>query len=449
MVKTAEKANRAKSDFLTNISHEIRTPLNVIIGITEHYMLEKDSLPPEIGEGFEKIYSAGDMLLSIINDILDLSKVEAGKLELAPGMYELVSLINDITQMNVARVENKAMEFKLSVDEKLPLRLIGDVLRIKQIINNLLSNAFKYTNAGEVSLSFSGEGAATDKTVTLVLRVRDTGQGMTAEQVDILLDENIRFNPESNVKFAGVGLGIGRTRELIRMMRGEMSVESVPGKGSCFTVKLPQRNAGGGELGAKIVDHLQKFRFAELRNKRKPSIQRENMSYGKVLVVDDMPSNLDVMKLLLKSYQIKVDTAGNGLEAIEIIKAGNLYDIVLMDHMMPKMDGVEATRKIREMGYTQPIVALTANAVIGQSETFIENGFDAFMSKPVDVRQLNFMLKEFVKNRHSPEEIEAANRKSKDSPPVQEGAGEAAAWLTAYPELAGTFLRDATESIGI
>ena len=400
--KSAQESNKEKSKFLATMSHEIRTPMNVILGITENY-LQDSAIAPEVKNGFKKIYTAGDLLLNIINDILDLSKIEAGKFELRPAKYRVTSLINDVAHMNVIRFQHKPIEFKLKVDENIPSMLFGDELRIKQILNNLLSNAFKYTAAGEVTLSFAFQQAEEEENMVMLdFSVRDTGQGMTAEQIEKIFDEYSRFNLEANRTTVGTGLGMSITRNLINMMNGELKVESTPGKGSVFIARIPQRKDGDRVIGREFSENLQNLRFDDDKIKtRTTKLERHPMPYGKVLVVDDMVSNLDIALLLLKPYSLQAETAKNGFEAVEIIKSGKVYDIIFMDHMMPGMDGVEATRQIRENGYTGTIIALTANAVVGEAEKFLKNGFDSYISKPIDMRQLNDELNKYIRDKHA------------------------------------------------
>jgi len=401
-LKAAQDANAAKSKFLANMSHEIRTPMNVILGVTESF-LQNENTPPDIQNGFEKIYNAGELLLHLVNDILDLSKIDAGKLELIPVRYETSSLINDAAQMNTIRFQHKPIRFNLLVSEDIPLELIGDELRIKQILNNLLSNAFKYTDAGEVTLSFtvdkpSGEAAARE--TDLIIRVSDTGQGMTEQQIKVLFDEYTRFNTESNRKISGTGLGMAITNNLVNLMNGKLTVESARGKGTVITARIPQKIAGPGTLGPIVAGNLIALNFTATSQKKNRKLIREPMPYGKVLIVDDMKSNLDVAVLLLTPYQLQIDIAESGADAVALIKNGKEYDIIFMDHMMPDMDGMETTRRIRALGYEQPIFALTANAVVGQQDNFLKNGFDGYISKPIDVRQLNDSLNKYVRDRH-------------------------------------------------
>jgi len=395
----AEAASKAKSSFLSAMSHEIRTPMNAIIGITD-IQLQNDALPESVKEALGKIYASSDMLLGIINDILDLSKIEAGKLELSVGKYETASLISDTTQLNMMRIGSKPIEFELSVDENTPAVLLGDELRVKQILNNILSNAFKYTAEGTVKLSVSTKSIeGSDREDMLVFRISDTGQGMTKEQIATLFDEYSRFNTDANRTTEGTGLGMSITRNLVLLMRGEILVESEPMKGSVFTVRLPQAKIGSDVLGRELTENLHEFRSSNNAQMKRVQITREPMPYGSVLIVDDVDTNIYVAKGLLAPYKLRIDSANSGFSAIEKIKKGKQYDIIFMDHMMPGMDGIEATKAIRALGYKQSIVALTANAVVGQADIFLGSGFDDYISKPIDIRQLNAVLNKLIRDK--------------------------------------------------
>ncbi|MDR0312381.1 MAG: response regulator [Treponema sp.] len=411
----AIQARSAMSGFLAKVSHEIRTPLNAVLGITE-IQLQNDKLPPNTQEALHKISDSGYLLLNIINDLLDLSKIEAGKLELIPVNYQIASLINDTAHLNIIRIDYKPLKFVLHVDENIPSVLLGDELRIKQILNNLLSNAFKYTENGEISLSVSLEpDTGNPDRIILVFRISDTGQGMTQEQMDNLFTEYTRFNMESNRMIEGTGLGLSITKILVQMMDGDISVESEAGKGTAFTVRIPQIKIGSEVLGAVKAKNLQQLKLGKTSQMETTvQIVRDYMPYGRVLIVDDVETNLYVARGLMTPYGLSIETAESGFDAIDKIKSGSVYDIIFMDHFMPKMDGMETTKKIREMGYEKPIVALTANALIGQAEMFIENGFQGFISKPIDVRHLNSILNKLVRDNHSKEEVDAA-RRLKDS----------------------------------
>ncbi|MDR2558411.1 MAG: response regulator [Oscillospiraceae bacterium] len=443
----AHVANKAKSDFLATMSHEIRTPMNAILGITE-MQLQNNELEKNMRESLEKVYSSGYMLLGIINDVLDLSKIEAGKLELLNENYEIASLLSDTVQLNVMRIGSKPIEFELYIDENLPVVLLGDELRIKQILNNVLSNAFKYTAAGMVTLSVTAEAGGADGEVTLAFSVSDTGQGMSKEQVDKLFDEYSQFNMKANRTTEGTGLGMSITRNLIRMMDGAIAIESEPEKGSTFTVRIPQVTAGPEVLGKEMTDNLHNFRTTSRTQMKRTQIVRDPMPYGNVLIVDDVETNIYVAKGLMVQYGINTDAADSGFAAIDIIKSGKVYDIIFMDHMMPKMDGVEATKILREMGYKEPIVALTANAVVGQSEIFLANGFDDFISKPIDTRLLDVVLNKLIRDKQPPEVIEAARKQAeaeKNKPPEQ--TAPAAPRPSIDVLIAESFVRDAKKSL--
>ncbi|MCL2809597.1 MAG: response regulator [Treponema sp.] len=407
-VKAAESANQAKSAFLAKMSHEIRTPLNAVLGISE-IQLQNESLAYDVKESFTRIFNSGDLLLGIINDILDMSKIEAGKLELFTLNYDVESLINDTVFLNLIKYENKPIEFILNVDENVPVELHGDELRIKQIINNILSNAFKYTDQGEVELAVNIEEVSKDS-VMLVLKIRDSGQGMTEEQVKQLFDEYSRFNSEANRTTEGTGLGMGITKNLINLMNGEIHAQSEYGKGSVFTVRLLQGNTGAPPLGKETVTKLRQFRVNFEAKNKKVHITRKPIPFGKVLVVDDIEMNLYVAKSMLTPYGLQIETAASGQEAIDKVKSlcesGSKYDIIFMDHMMPVMDGVETTALIRSweeeslkngiINKKHPIIALTANAVTGIREMFLQNGFDGFISKPIAINELDNILKDWL-----------------------------------------------------
>jgi CheY-like chemotaxis protein/anti-sigma regulatory factor (Ser/Thr protein kinase) len=318
--------------------------------------------------------------------------------------------------MFVMHYDNKPINLEINVDENIPSVLFGDDLRIKQILNNLLTNAFKYTDKGEISFSVfldpqKNSENILDNKVVLVFRVQDTGQGMTKEQVEKLFDEYSRFNLEANHSVEGIGLGMPITKYLVDMMTGGISVESERGKGSVFTVRLPQGVVDKTILGKAASENLKNFRIGKSSNiKTMSQIDREYMPYGRVLIVDDVDTNLYVARGLMDIYGLSTETVSSGFEAIEKIKAGCFYDIIFMDHFMPKMDGMQTTKIIRDMGYKQPVVALTANAMIGQAEIFIANGFNGFISKPIDINQLDSILNRFIRDIQLPDVVEAARK---------------------------------------
>jgi signal transduction histidine kinase/CheY-like chemotaxis protein/HPt (histidine-containing phosphotransfer) domain-containing protein len=398
----AINASKAKSRFLATMSHEIRTPMNAVIGISE-ILLSRPELDTEVRDGIDKMHHSGKSLLGIINDILDLSKAETGKLEIIPTEFSLPALINDTVQLNIVRIGSKPIEFSLSLSDNLPEKLIGDELRIKQILNNILSNAFKYTNKGSVKFDVSGE--ETQKGFAIRFTISDTGQGMHEEELKTLFDEYSRFNTIANRKTEGTGLGMSITVQLIELMGGKIDVKSVFGEGSTFTVSLPlEASPDAATVPLSVREKLRSFTFGASERIEKGRIDiRDYMPYGCVLVVDDVATNLYVAEGLLKPFGIKVTTASSGFEAIDIINSGKTFDIIFMDHMMPEMDGIETVKKIRELGYTKPITALTANAIVGNEAVFKESGFDDFISKPIDIRDLTRILQIFIRDRH-PEE---------------------------------------------
>jgi PAS domain S-box-containing protein len=405
--EVAELASKTKSTFLANMSHEIRTPMNAILGVTETLLL-RERLAEDIEDGLDKIYNSCNLLLSIINDILDFSKIEAGKMDIITSEYEIAHLISDTIQINLMKIDEKPIKFSLEIAENIPERAIGDELRIKQILNNILSNAFKYTDIGQVVLWVSAEQHSDTNSVNLIFCVQDTGHGMTPEQQNRLFEEYSRFSNRASSTIEGTGLGLSITQRLLNLMDGEISVTSEPDVGSSFTVTLPQTLVNDRVICPETIANLKQFKSKHIKTSRRGQIAREIMPYGKILVVDDIQTNLYVAEGLLRLYRLQIDTAQSGAEAIKKIQSGHTYDIIFMDYMMPILNGIETTKHLREIGYTHPIIALTANAMSGQADMFLQNGFDDFMSKPIDIRQLNAILNRLVRDKQAPEAREAA-----------------------------------------
>ncbi|MDR2349241.1 MAG: response regulator [Deltaproteobacteria bacterium] len=402
---TAEAASRAKSTFLATVSHEMRTPLNAILGLSA-VELQREGIPTLTRMNLEKIWNAGSSLLRIVNDILDISKAEAGNFEIIPVDYNVAELVNDVVQINIVRIGSKPIIFELYIDETIPLRLSGDFLRVKQILNNLLSNAFKYTERGKVRFSVSWRKKA--DTALMTFTVSDTGIGIKREDMGRLFTENSQINSEANRYVEGTGLGLSITKYLIDLMGGVITADSEYGVGSEFKASFPQKILNEEPMGAKLAQDLMNFKALNKSLSVEGNLVRTRMPYGHVLLVDDVPTNLDVAEGLLSPYGLKVSCASSGSQAVELVAAINdedneeaKYDLIFMDHMMPGMDGIESTQRIRALpsqyAKTVPIVAFTANAVPGNDRFFLNNGFNAFMAKPIDIMQLDAALNRWVR----------------------------------------------------
>jgi signal transduction histidine kinase/DNA-binding response OmpR family regulator len=405
---SAENANEAKSRFLANMSHEMRTPLNAIIGLSE-LELGTGELSGEIYDNTEKIYNSGITLLGIINDLLDISKIESGKFELVPVEYDIPSLVNDTVNLNIVRIGSKPIKFRLHVDENLPARLFGDELRIKQIFNNLLSNAFKYTREGSVDwyLSSRKDGGK----FWLQSRIQDTGLGIKEEDIPKLFSEYSQGDTKSNRKIEGSGLGLAISISIVRLMNGDNTVESEYGKGSVFAMQILQEPKGTEVIGKETAENLNLFNYTLQRRTRNQKLIRAWLPYASVLVVDDVDTNLDVARGMLKPYGMIVDCVTSGSDAIKRIREGKpKYNAIFMDHMMPGVDGTEATRIIREEIGTDyakniPIIALTADAIIGNDKLFLSRGFQAFLTKPIDIMLLDSVITRWVRNKDIEKEL--------------------------------------------
>ncbi|MDR2592555.1 MAG: response regulator [Chitinispirillales bacterium] len=395
LANKAEAASRSKSDFLARMSHEIRTPMNAVIGISELAMREKD-VPQSTYNLLVTIRQAGQNLLSIINDILDFSKIESGMMKIVPANYHFPSLIKDVVNIISIKANNSMLDFQVSIDRDIPDTLFGDEVRIRQIFLNVLSNAVKYTSEGFVSLTVTGK-QIDENTIAITIEVADSGRGIAQEDMGILFDDFVQLDVAKNKGIEGTGLGLAITNKLVKAMNGSIAVESEYGKGSVFTVTLPQ---GISVRESFVAEAAAKAFIAPT---------------ARVLIVDDVRTNIQVAQGLLSFYEMAVDTCLSGQEAIEAVKRRG-YDLVFMDHMMPEMDGVEATRLIRELdaGRNLPIIALTANAVSGMREMFLQNGFDDFLSKPIDTAKLNAILERWLPKE---KQVEAALEDDSDMAP--------------------------------
>lgn len=386
----AQQANEAKSRFLANMSHEIRTPINAVLGMDS--MILKESKEPDIREYANDIQHAGRNLLAIINDILDFSKIESGKLELFPAEYDFASLLNDSYNMVLMRALEKNLELRVENDPTLPAKMYGDEIRIRQIVTNLLTNAVKYTKAGSVTLRVTWEPLE-GKQMLLWISVKDTGVGITPEDQEKLFDSFQRIEEKNHRNIEGTGLGLTITKQLVDLMKGSIRVESEYQKGSEFTVEIPQEWTTEERLGDFSVKYI--------------DTTTENQQYqnqlkaprARILVVDDVAMNLKVMAGLLKSTKIQIDVASSGQECLEKIKEQE-YHLIFLDHMMPEMDGIETLQHMRNMpvhkNENTPIVMLTANAIIGAKEEYLQVGFHDYLSKPVREAELEDILRRYL-----------------------------------------------------
>ncbi|MBR5088403.1 MAG: response regulator [Ruminiclostridium sp.] len=406
----AERSNAAKSDFLANMSHEIRTPINAVLGMNKMIMTEsiraRDDLPTDREEARKvfsditgyaaNIDSAGNNLLCIINDILDFSKIEAGKLEIVEREYKLSSVLNDVSNTVRFRAKDKGLDFRADSDADIPDELFGDEVRIRQIMTNLLNNAVKYTDKGSVALSVFGGGKQryqAGSTVELIITVKDTGIGIKKEDIGKLFGKFERMDLEHNSTIEGTGLGLAITHRLLTMMNGTISVDSEYGKGTVFTARIPQRIVSAAPIG----NFREKFEKSVAEISADKNIFRAPDAH--ILVVDDTRMNLIVAVGLLKDTQIAVDTAESGAEALQMTLVRS-YDAILMDQRMPEMDGVETMHKLRARGkgndLTIPVICLTADAISGAKERYIAEGFNDYLSKPIDSEELKKMLMRFL-----------------------------------------------------
>ena len=384
----AEQANHAKSDFLANMSHEIRTPINAIMGMNE--MVLRESTDENIREYAANIDSASRTLLSLINDIMDFSKIEAGKMEIIPAPYDTAVFFNDVVNMISVKANQKQLDFLVEIDQQLPSVLHGDEVRNRQIIVNILNNAVKYTKQGMVKLLVAGirEG----QVFTLKMQVEDTGIGIKKEDIDKLFGGFQRLDLEQNRSIEGTGLGLAITRNLIDRMNGRIEVSSEYGKGSVFTVYLTQEVIDDSPMG----DFRQKFEAAAKQEKK----YRESFVApdAKVLVVDDNDMNLAVVKALLRKTNLQVTTCMSGMECLELVK-NEYFDVILLDHMMPGMDGIQTLAGIKQSENpctSVPVIALTANAIVGAKEEYINAGFSDYLSKPIEGTKLEKMLLKYL-----------------------------------------------------
>jgi CheY-like chemotaxis protein len=319
-----------------------------------------------------------------------------------PVQYDVASNVNDVIALNMIRIEDKPITFELDINENLPVSLFGDDLRIKQILNNLLSNAFKYTQKGTITWGIDSQRDADNVWVTFY--IKDTGIGIRGEDLEKIFSDYNQVDTHANRKIEGTGLGLSITKKLVELMDGEITVESEYGKGTTFRVRIRQGFVTDTTIGKVTAENLSSFRYSDKKKLTHEKLMRPNLSYAKVLLVDDLPTNLDVAAGMLRKYKMQVDCVTSGQDAIDHISAGEPhYDAVFMDHMMPGMDGVEATALIRALGtnYAEnvPVIALTANAVAGNEQMFLDKGFNAFLPKPFNAMLLDSIVQRWVRDK--------------------------------------------------
>lgn len=393
--RLAEDANQAKSNFLANMSHEIRTPMNAIIGMSD-ILLRDGNLTEEMSSQIKNIKDAGDGLLGIINDVLDISKIESGKYEILDDDYDFPSLIHDISNIMQVKLAETPVELKISVDSDIPVDLIGDELRVRQILMNIVGNAAKFTQKGYIELA-SRYTRIDEYNVELQFDVKDTGIGIKEENIDSIFGIFSQVDTRRNRNIQGTGLGLAISRNLARMMGGDITVESVYGEGSVFHISVRQRIAKYRPIGDEVAKNLEELKYKAAKEEDTMTIVEHPDK--KVLVVDDAKVNLIVAKGLLKPYKMQVDTADSGSRAVLMVQEKD-YDIVFMDHMMPELDGVDTTKLIRDLGEDKyknlTIIALTANAVSGTKEMLLEEGMQDFLAKPINKDELNAVIEKWI-----------------------------------------------------
>lgn len=376
----AEKANRAKSEFLSNMSHEIRTPLNAIVGFSE-CLIESPNLDSEAKDHAKDIVDASNNLLEIVNGILDISKIEANKMEIVPKEYNPKEVFNGLCKLVIPRIGAKPIEFRSNITEDLPGILKGDVAKLKQVVLNVLTNAAKYTDRGEIIFSVNCVNRIDAKKCVLNIAVKDTGRGIKKEDMNKLFNKFERFDEDQNTSTEGTGLGLAITKSLTEMMGGRITVASNYGEGSTFRITLEQ-DLISMEAPESTSEEIE-IDYSTHQGKR-------------ILVVDDSKINLKVANNILKPYNFTIVEASSGFEALELAET-QTFDLILMDIMMPKMNGVECLRRLKEIpGFDIPVVALTADAIEGQDEKYIQAGFNDYLSKPIDRYQLNRVLNKYL-----------------------------------------------------
>ena len=404
----AERSNRAKSDFLSSMSHEIRTPLNAIVGLSEDNLSYEDKLPPEVAENSKDIMNASQTLLEIVGNILDISKIEAEKIDIVEIPYNFKEEITKICKITTTRIGEKPIKFNLHLADDIPYEVLGDKVHVKEIVNNLLTNAIKYTESGEINLTAKCVNDFNKKATNIMISCQDTGRGIKAEYINKLFTKFERLDIERNTTTEGTGLGLAITKSLVELMSGTINVQSQFGKGSIFVVNLPQKISKidkpmtekeltntANELNINKTNSVESVDIANTPK------QFENISYGdrRILVVDDNLLNLKVANRALASFNFTIDEVTDGQKCLDKVNSGIKYDLILMDIMMPYMSGETAFSKLKENpNFNTPVIALTADAVSGAQEKYLAEGFADYLAKPFYKEQIKEKLDKLFAN---------------------------------------------------